>query len=153
MAYFHIFYLSIYLSIYNVRVCCRILQKVLWWWWWWVVGGMLQLQCLLRFRPPESEIEIELERIWEASRVDLEMIWTRVWQLGFIKFTPYSNQVPVARDARHETEKNGKYSCDKYSQSCCSAQWSKVSELVRGLAWFISYSPRKCKWITFTYEM
>ena len=29
-------------------------------------------------RPPESEIEIELERTWEASRVDLEMVWTRV---------------------------------------------------------------------------
>ena len=43
-------------------------------------GGMLQLQCLLRSRPPESEIEIELERTWEASRVDLEMVWTRVCQ-------------------------------------------------------------------------
>ena len=30
-------------------------------------GGMLQLLCLLRSRPPESEIEIELERTWEAS--------------------------------------------------------------------------------------
>ena len=46
-----------------------------------VVGGWvvyLQLQCLLRSRPPESEIEIELERTWKASRVDLEMVWTRV---------------------------------------------------------------------------
>ena len=41
-------------------------------------GGMLQLQCLLRSRPPESGIEIELERTWDASRVDLEMVWTRV---------------------------------------------------------------------------
>ena len=39
-------------------------------------GGMLQLQSLLRSRPPESEIEIKLERTWEASRVDLEMVWT-----------------------------------------------------------------------------
>ena len=39
-------------------------------------GGMLQLQSLLRSRPPESEIEIEMT--WEASRVDLEMVWTRV---------------------------------------------------------------------------
>ena len=30
-------------------------------------GGKLQLQRLLRSRPPESEIEIELERTWEAS--------------------------------------------------------------------------------------
>ena len=44
----------------------------------WVVVVYLQLQCLLRSRPPESEIEIELERTWEASRVDLEMVWTRV---------------------------------------------------------------------------
>ena len=44
----------------------------------WVVGDTLQLQSLLRSRPPESEIEIELERTWEASRVDLEMVWTRV---------------------------------------------------------------------------
>ena len=36
------------------------------------------VQCLLRSKPPESEIEIELERTWEASRVDLEMVWTRV---------------------------------------------------------------------------
>ena len=47
-----------------------------------MVGGWvvvyLQLQCLLRSRPPESETEIELERTWEASRVDLEMVWTRV---------------------------------------------------------------------------
>ena len=42
------------------------------------VGGMLQLQCLLRSRPPESEIEIELERTCEASRDDLELVWTRV---------------------------------------------------------------------------
>ena len=41
-------------------------------------GGIKQLQRLLRSRPPESEIEIELERTWEASRVDLEMVWTRV---------------------------------------------------------------------------
>ena len=40
-----------------------------------MVGGMLQLQSLLRSRPPESEIEIELERTWEASIVDLEMVW------------------------------------------------------------------------------
>ena len=26
--------------------------------------------------PPESEIEIELERTFEASRVDLEIVWT-----------------------------------------------------------------------------
>ena len=38
---------------------------------------MLQLQCLLRSRLPESEIEIELERTWEESKVDLEMVWTR----------------------------------------------------------------------------
>ena len=43
-----------------------------------VGGGMLQLQSLLRSRPPESEIEIELERTWEASIVDLEMVWPRV---------------------------------------------------------------------------
>ena len=43
-----------------------------------VVVVYLQLQSLLRSRPPESEIEIELERTWEASRVDLEMVWTRV---------------------------------------------------------------------------
>ena len=43
-----------------------------------VGGGMLQLQSLLRSRPPESEIEIELERTWEASEIDLEMVWTRV---------------------------------------------------------------------------
>ena len=36
---------------------------------------MLQLQSLLRSRPPESEIEIELERTWEASKVDMEMVW------------------------------------------------------------------------------
>ena len=42
------------------------------------VGGMLELQCLLRSRPPESEIEIELERTWKASEIDLEMAWTRV---------------------------------------------------------------------------
>ena len=41
------------------------------------VGGMLELQCLLRSRPHESEIEIELERTWEESKVDLEMVWTR----------------------------------------------------------------------------
>ena len=51
----------------------RILQKVIWV----VLGGMLQLQCLLRSRLPESEIEIEFERTWEVSRVDLEMVWTR----------------------------------------------------------------------------
>ena len=34
------------------------------------------MQCILRSRPPESEIEIELERTWEASEVDLEMVWT-----------------------------------------------------------------------------
>ena len=42
-----------------------------------VVGGWvvyLQLQCLLRSRPPESEMEIELERTLEASRVDLEIV-------------------------------------------------------------------------------
>ena len=39
-------------------------------------GGMLQLQCLLRSRPPESEIEIELERTWEESKVELNMVWT-----------------------------------------------------------------------------
>ena len=33
---------------------------------------------LLRSRPPESEIEIEFERTWEASELDLEMVWTRV---------------------------------------------------------------------------
>ena len=44
-------------------------------------GGMLQLQSLLRSRLPESDIEIELERTREASRVDLEMVSTRVWQL------------------------------------------------------------------------
>ena len=27
---------------------------------------------------PESEIEIELERTWEASTVDLERVWTQV---------------------------------------------------------------------------
>ena len=37
---------------------------------------MLQLQCLLRSRPPESETEIELERTEEASEVNLEMVWT-----------------------------------------------------------------------------
>ena len=31
----------------------------------------LQLQCLLRSRPPESEIEIELERTWRH----LELTW------------------------------------------------------------------------------
>ena len=40
-------------------------------------GGMLQLQSLLRSRPPESEKEIELERTWEVSEVDLEMVWTQ----------------------------------------------------------------------------
>ena len=41
-------------------------------------GGMLHLQSLLRSRPPESEIEIEFERTWEASEIDLEMVWTQV---------------------------------------------------------------------------
>ena len=41
-------------------------------------SGMLQLQSLLLSRPPESKIEIALERTWEASRVDLEMVCTRV---------------------------------------------------------------------------
>ena len=31
-----------------------------------------------RSRPPESEIEIGLEMTWEASEVDLEMVWARV---------------------------------------------------------------------------
>ena len=60
----------------NVLECSWRLQKVSW-----VggcLGGILQLQCLLRFRSPECEIEIELERTWEASRVDLEMVWFRV---------------------------------------------------------------------------
>ena len=61
---------------YNILECSGRLQKVSW------VGGggggMLQLQSLLRSRPPESEIEIELEWTLEASRVDLEMVWTRV---------------------------------------------------------------------------
>ena len=66
----------------NVLECSRIFYNVLkdskkfhgggWW-----VVVYLQLQCLLRSRPPESEIEIELERTWEASEVDLEMVWTR----------------------------------------------------------------------------
>ena len=51
------------------------LQKVFW------VGGTKQLQCLLRSRPPESEIEIELERTWEASRVDLEIVWPLILTL------------------------------------------------------------------------
>ena len=37
-------------------------------------GGMLQLQSLLRSRPPESEIEIELERTWE--HVELTWRWS-----------------------------------------------------------------------------
>ena len=41
-------------------------------------GGTKQLQCLLRSRLPDSEIEIELEMTWDAFRVDLEMVWTRV---------------------------------------------------------------------------
>ena len=32
------------------------------------------VEFLKSTRPPESEIEIELERTWEASRVDLEMV-------------------------------------------------------------------------------
>ena len=36
----------------------------------WVGGGMKQ--CLLRSRPPVSEIEIELERTWGTSRVGLD---------------------------------------------------------------------------------
>ena len=35
-------------------------------------------KCLLRSRPPVSEIEIELERTWETSRVGLDMVWTQV---------------------------------------------------------------------------
>ena len=58
----------------NVLECSGRLQKVSWVV---VVGDTKQLQCLLRSRPPESEIEIELERTWEASSVDLEMVWTR----------------------------------------------------------------------------
>ena len=44
-----------------------------------VIGNwQVQLQRLLRPRPTESEIEIELERTWEASKVDMEMVWTQV---------------------------------------------------------------------------
>ena len=43
-------------------------------------GGMKQLQSLLRSRPPESELEIEFEMTWRSSRVDLDLVWTRVWQ-------------------------------------------------------------------------
>ena len=37
----------------------------------WVVVVYLQLQSLLRSRPPESEIEIELERTWRHP----ELTW------------------------------------------------------------------------------
>ena len=37
-------------------------------------GGTKQLLCLLMSRFPESEIEVELQRNWEASRVDLEKV-------------------------------------------------------------------------------
>ena len=42
----------------------------------WVGGWLvyLQLQSLLRSRPPESEIEIELESTWEASRPGNESV-------------------------------------------------------------------------------
>ena len=43
---------------------------------------MKQLQSLLRSRPPESELEIEFEMTWRSSRVDLDLVWTRVSQLN-----------------------------------------------------------------------
>ena len=68
-------------------------------------GGMKQLQSLLRSRPPESEIEIELERTWVASRVDLEMVWTRVWQF-IIYNTNWLHDGNVKEDQQEDWNNN-----------------------------------------------
>ena len=56
-----------------------------------IYGGMKQLQSLLKSRPPESESEIEFEMTWRSFRVDLDLVWTRVWQFYRIERKYFAN--------------------------------------------------------------